>query len=269
MDRACEVGICGGQIAEDRRTDAQTYAMYCNQVCATLKKATKNEKADLIRELTAHMEDHVEALIQLGWDPEEARDYAIEAMGDPATVGRQYDEQLSSFWLVCGYVFRGVLIFLVIWILLIPIWLKGANVYHNLRARWAPRAQGIEATAEELLKTKELDMVIPFERHEISIYRVDIFRKEGNESTATDSYGACIYVVSYAKNPLDPTFNLLGYYQVEDFDFAGGFSTAGASYDSYKTAVAEGQESVTFTIVQEATDTDVRVEIPLDWEGIP
>ena len=63
-----------------------TYNAYCKQVCSVLKKATQKEKSALSEELLDHMESHAEALIELGWDPEEARTYAVQAMGDAETV---------------------------------------------------------------------------------------------------------------------------------------------------------------------------------------
>jgi len=94
----------------ERVSEKMTYEAYCADVCAVLKKATQKEKDALSEELLDHMASHAEALVELGWNPEEARDYAIQAMGDAETVGRQYDEKLSTFWLWCGRVLRTVLV---------------------------------------------------------------------------------------------------------------------------------------------------------------
>ena len=78
----------------------QVYETYCGQVCEAMKKATKAERRSLTEELTDHMASHVEDLLTEGWTEDDAVRYAVEAMGDPETVGRQYDEKLSSFWRV-------------------------------------------------------------------------------------------------------------------------------------------------------------------------
>ena len=241
------------------------YQEYCDQVCAALKKATRKEKASLTQELTAHMEDHVEALVELGWDPQEAMDYAVEAMGDPEIVGRQYDEKLSSFWLWVGYVFRGLVIVLTIWLLLFPVWSKWIDVYNNLRARWFFDEDGHDSTVgKKVLKRQDLDLEIPLEKDVFRIYRTELFYE-----ASKNSYAVCVYAVSYAKNPLDPAGFWLGYANVENFYAGGGSSNWAVGTRAWKATVEKGQEFAVLTIDREETDTHIRVEIPLDWEGIP
>lgn len=72
---------------------------YCERVLECLSRATDKEKEAIRRELEAHMEDHRDALLETGADPEEAQTKAEEAMGDPEEVGKALNQQFSVFWL--------------------------------------------------------------------------------------------------------------------------------------------------------------------------
>lgn len=243
----------------------QAYEEFCSQVCSAMKKATQKEKQDLSRELADHMEDHVEALVELGWDPDEARDYAVEAMGDPEIVGRQYDEKLSSFWLWCGYLLRGVAVILVVFMVWMLVVYHGALIYQNLRTRWTADPEWIQYTVDhEILNRQTLDLEIPLGKHTIRIFRTEVYYDERWES-----YAARVYVACYSHNPFDPLSHLMRYAVVEGFDPGGGIEHTSAGYFAYYGKVAKGQESVMFTIQRGVTDTDIRVEVPLNWEGIP
>jgi len=241
------------------------YQAYCNQVCSFLKKATKKEKASLSEELYDHMESHAEALVELGWDPEEARIYAIHAMGDAETVGRQYDEKLSSFWLWCGYVVRVLCVVFAIWL----VW-RGMEWMHvmkfNFEARLDPYTYGLQGgNKENVLRCDEMDIRIPSPsgKHVIRVYQTEI-----SSQPAKEIYKATIYVVNYPKNPLDTRSRLVNYMTVEGYH-GSSFHTTGCTYHDFDVEVEKGQESVTLSIAREITGTDIQVEIPLNWEGIP
>lgn len=242
-----------------------TYDSYCKQVCSVLKKATQKEKTALSEELLDHMESHAEALIELGWDPEEARTYAIQAMGDAETVGRQYDEKLSSFWLWCGCVARIVLILLMGWILTFPVWGKGINVYYNLEARLEAARYTISAQREENPSMwRPLDVEIPLEHDVLRFYCGELIYNEDREL-----YSVGIRGVSYAKNPFRLAGPWLGYVEIEGFRSTGGGSSGACQSRNWWGQVQMGQEYVVLTIKRESTGTDIRVEVPLPWEGLP
>lgn len=225
-----------------------------------MKKATKQEKEDLSRELTAHMEDHVEALVELGWDPAEAQDYAVKAMGDPEVVGRQYDEKLSSFWLWCGTVLRWILIVLVL-NLLLPLGVRCVEIYGSLMARWAPDRLYEDTEQEGTLERQALDIRIAQEGRQTHIYRLDLGYEED-----TDSYFVCVYTVTYADNPLQ---NIqVGWPVLEDkYGGSGNPGFNGAHYYILRAAIEKGDESIGLTIHQ--LGEDIHVEVPVDWEGVP
>ena len=85
---------------------------YTAVVLAQLRRVTREERAAISAELDAHMEDHVCALLELGYPETEAARRAVECMGDPVETGRELDRQYRHWWLVVvRCVARAVLIF--------------------------------------------------------------------------------------------------------------------------------------------------------------
>lgn len=237
------------------------YEEYCKQVRRSLKKATRKERDSLTEELLDHMESHAEALVELGWESEEARDYAVQTMGDPETVGRQYDEKLSSFWLVCWYILRGVLIVLVV-LLAFVFALRGESVFDNLRARWTEDTDWINFFYKRtVLSQQALDIEIPMEHHTLRLFRIDIC-DVGNEGY----YEVGVWAVNYANNPFyeqrGPAMSWSG---IEGFDAIA----SGPGHLVYSGRVEKGVDHLNFYMESDVADIHIQVEIPLDWEEIP
>lgn len=68
---------------------------FCKVVCGFVRFWP--DHAAITAELTAHLEDHRDTLLELrpGLTPEEAEAAAVQAMGDPETLGRALDESHS------------------------------------------------------------------------------------------------------------------------------------------------------------------------------
>ena len=73
---------------------------YVQAVCACLRHATPKEKDAVAQELQDHLADHADALVEAGWDPEEAQAHALDAMGEAKEVGRALDREFPLRWLV-------------------------------------------------------------------------------------------------------------------------------------------------------------------------
>ena len=69
---------------------------FCQQVCSFVRFSP--DHASITTELTAHLEDHRDALLELrpGLTPEEAEEAAVQAMGDPEELGRALNESHST-----------------------------------------------------------------------------------------------------------------------------------------------------------------------------
>lgn len=66
---------------------------FMSRVLAPLGRLTGDEQADIRKELEEHIEDRMEALLEMGWAPELAEERSLEAMGDPAEIGREMAKQ--------------------------------------------------------------------------------------------------------------------------------------------------------------------------------
>ena len=75
-------------------------AAYGDRVCQFVRHATKKEKAAIHKELTDHIADHTQALMDAGHPPEAAQALALEAMGEPDKVGKALDREYPLRWLV-------------------------------------------------------------------------------------------------------------------------------------------------------------------------
>ena len=64
------------------------YRDYTQAVCSCLRHATAEEKQAVAQELQDHLADHADALVEAGWDPEEAQAHALAAMGEAQEVGQ-------------------------------------------------------------------------------------------------------------------------------------------------------------------------------------
>ena len=245
----------------------QQYGDYCKQVCSVLKKATPKEKSSLSEELLDHMESHAEALVELGWDPKEARTYSIQAMGDPETVGQQYDEKLSSFWLWCGRVLWVACILFAV-LMLDPFIGNWGMMKSHLNARWNPYDNDPEYVEKgNMLWSDKVDIRVPTPsgKQVIRVYEVQLI---GDCDWSGEWYQAIVSVVSYPKNPLGKRTELFEYMTIGGLG-QGGFSAYNYAYRRLSTEVEKGQETVELVIQREETGTDIRVEIPLSWEDIP
>lgn len=66
---------------------------FCGRVCRWVR--FRPDRAAITAELTAHLEDHMDALVARGFPPETAARQAVAAMGDPEEIGRELDKSHS------------------------------------------------------------------------------------------------------------------------------------------------------------------------------
>ena len=114
-----------------------TRSEYIQEVSDTLKRLTKREREAIRTELNGHMEDHMEALRELGYDEPEAEAHTLAAMGDPDEVARELNKQYPFRWLVIG---RAAMIATLLFALVValPAWNKAGDVVNNLWCRFYP-----------------------------------------------------------------------------------------------------------------------------------
>lgn len=76
------------------------FTTYADTVCQSLKNATRRERKAIRQELEDHLTDHAEALVESGWDEAHATQHALDAMGDPNTIGEELNKAFPLRWFV-------------------------------------------------------------------------------------------------------------------------------------------------------------------------
>ena len=70
---------------------------YTEAVLSTLRPMTRWERAAIRAEIDGHIEDHMEGLLELGYEPALAEERTLAAMGDPQEVGRELNKQYTGW----------------------------------------------------------------------------------------------------------------------------------------------------------------------------
>lgn len=86
------------------------FETYAASVCQQVRYATKREQAQIRKELTDHMEDHAQALLNAGYDADHAQQVALDHMGDPTEVGKALNQAYPLVW----YLFSRLALFLLV-----------------------------------------------------------------------------------------------------------------------------------------------------------
>lgn len=73
---------------------------YCARVLSGLRGLSRREREEVRAELADHMEDHAQALLDLGYDEQLAEERTLASMGDPAEVARELAKQYPRRWRV-------------------------------------------------------------------------------------------------------------------------------------------------------------------------
>lgn len=235
---------------------------FCDGVLRQVRFATPGERSAIRAELEAHLADHAQVLEELGYDAGTAERDAVEAMGDPAEIGRELDRQYTRFW---GWMLRLTGMALALMALAAPMLLilsaiRCGEVRENLRARFRPENLSYRQNVTGV--ERALDIRVPIGSDIFYIYEVALNAQEG---VAAVSY------CNYDKNPFGQAARTLNWY-VSFVDDAGerlhcnggGGGGTGAWFYTQKVPVREGQEAV--HLRYEAFGERVSVDIPLDWE---
>lgn len=234
---------------------------YTDRVLSALRRVTYDERETIRAEIDAHMEDHICALLDLGYDEALAEERTMMFMGDPEEVGRELDKQYPLRWLVIGRI-AGAALTVVILVCLLGL-TSLRNVSSNIQARVDPWE---DYGSTEAKVNQKLDL-----REEIGS---DILRIMGSGTKVTEDRAEAVVVFcKYDKNPFGYVPH--GYEEIKYVDYrgeearnggGGGRSNAGASYwrdDSI--SVQYGDPYV--TMVYTRFGTRYELQIPLKWEG--
>lgn len=255
---------------------AESRAFY-RAVCDRLTRATRREREQVCRELADHLQDHTEALIDRGLEPEAAEARAVAEMGDPAEIGKALNKAYSRFWLIC----KRVLIVLFCAALLQCI---GRDLLRdfagNMLARLPSQTDLTQMSrrglwyADQVFELKESQLLNLKMESDSTVVRLEqIAVGEFTDGPDEKGYCVCFSARKYSKNPFDYCYPDFRLYLAGDPDGtqlkrslsseAVGGRSSGMCF-AYE--VEYGTEQV--EIVWERYGQDLRVQVPLDWEGV-
>ncbi len=231
---------------------------YTAAVLWGLRHVTEKEKEALRRELDGHMEDHMLALLELGYDETAAEKKAADAMGDPAETARELQKCYSFGWLVAGYVMEAVLVLLLIACIAGSI-LVGRLVCSSARVRLDPMSH---LTAEQRENAHELDIQVDCGGSVVEFFAIRLTAPD-QVDVYTCTYSA--HQLGRAAGNLAIDYFLPGERETTLCMGGGGESNAYVRYWRARLTVPEGTERVVAVISWLGEERTV--ELPLDWEA--
>lgn len=239
---------------------------FCDRVLAKVRHATPEEKAAIRAELNAHMEDHVAALLEAGYEEADTEKRTLAAMGDPEEIGAELNRDYPLGWLVLSRV--SLILTILICATFLFSWPMLGNTLDSLQARIFPETSSFASRAKYTYE-RDLDIRAEIGDDILRIYKVGL---DVNRDGETGNVG--LFFCNYNKNPFGYTANGLNLEygtsatteSERRYDDGGG-GNAGASYSlAAKIPVtrADGAVVVTYDHYGEY----VRLEVPVPWEDV-
>lgn len=232
---------------------------FLDRVLQPLGRLTAEERENVRRELEEHVEDRMEALLEMGWDEELAESRCLEAMGDPAEIGREMARQYrGTGWLWIG---RAAVLLTVVVCLqaLLGLGMLG-QAWESLAVRFHPsRAVSIGALKDVEI-TADLDIRAEVGNDILRIYQVSVGEKDGQRAAMVL---ACMYdrrpfgIVADGMRAKSRLFNQRG----ETGTSSGGSGNYGVEYAARWTPLEPGDTHVVWEY--QAIGETIRLEIPL------
>ena len=232
---------------------------FLDQVLLPLNRLTAEERENVRRELEEHVEDRMEALLEMGWDPELAEARCLEAMGDPAEIGREMAKQYRGRgWLWIGRAAAALTVVLCVQALL-GIGMLGP-AWDSLAVRISPPTAISIGELKNVEATESLDIRAAVGNDVLRVYQVSVGEKDGQRAAMVL---ACMYdqlpfgIVADSLNARSDLRNQRG----ETGTSSGGSGNSGAVCAVRWTPVEPGDTHVVWEY--RAIGETVRLEIPL------
>ena len=236
-----------------------TRGEFLNQVLSPLGRLTAQEREDVRRELEEHVEDRMEALLEMGWDAELAEARCLEAMGDPAEIGREMAKQYrGKGWLWLG---RAAVVLTVVVCIqaLLGVGMLGA-AWDSLTVRFNPPRTISIGELKNVEAEEELDIRAEIGNDILRIYQVSVGEKDGQRA-------AMVLACAYDRWPFGIVVDsLFGRSELwnergETGTSGGGSGNSGAVCAALWAPVETGDTHVIWEY--RAIGEAVRLEIPL------
>lgn len=232
---------------------------FLDQVLRPLNRLTAEEREDVRRELEEHVEDRMEALLDMGWDAELAESRCLEAMGDPAEIGREMAAQYrGAGWLWLGRAAVALTVVVCIQALL-GFGMLG-YAWDSLTVRLSPSTAVSIGEMKNVEAVEDPDIRVKIGNDVLRVYQVSVGEKDGQRAAMVL---ACMYdrwpfgIVANGLRARSELRNERG----ETGTSGGGRGTATAQYAAHWTPVEPGDTYVVWEY--RGIGETVRLEIPL------
>ncbi|MCI9332863.1 MAG: hypothetical protein HFG05_11970 [Oscillibacter sp.] len=148
---------------------------FLDQVLSPLGRLTAEERENVRRELEEHVEDRMEALLEMGWDAGLAEERCLEAMGDPVEIGREMAGQYRGRgWLWIGRVAAALTVVMSIQALL-GLGMLG-TAWYSLEARISPQ---LDTKLDWVEAEEQLDLRLDMGNDVLRLFRVSVGKLDG------------------------------------------------------------------------------------------
>lgn len=230
------------------------------QVLSPLGRLTAEEREDVRRELEEHVEDRMEALLEMGWDAELAEERCLEAMGDPAEIGREMARQYrGKGWLWLGR--AAVMLTVVMCIQALLGFGMLFNAWNSLEARIFPR---LDTRLDSVEVEERVDLRMDMGNDVLRVFRVSIGELEGQRvaEVATCAYDRWPFGIV-----AEGWQNCLWTQELTEsnFHYGNGKGNYGALYWQTYTELVPGDRSV--VLIYSRYGETKRMEVPLPEQG--
>ena len=236
-----------------------TRGEFLDRVLLPLGRLTAEERADVRRELEEHVEDRMEALLEMGWDEELAESRCLEAMGDPVEIGREMARQYPGpWWLWIGR--AAVVLTAVVCIQALLGFGMLGYAWDSLTVRISPSTAVSIGELKNVEAVEELDIRAEVGNDVLRIYQVSVGEKDGQRAAMVL---ACMYdrwPFGIVANGLRARSELLSQ-RGETGTSGGGRGTATGQYAARWAPVEPGDTHVVWEY--RAIGGTVRLEVPL------
>ena len=232
---------------------------FLDQVLSPLGRLTAQERENVRRELEEHVEDRMEVMLDMGWDAELAEERCLEAMGDPAEIGREMARQYrGKGWLWLG---RAAVVLTVVVCIqaLLGVGMLGA-AWDSLTVRFNPPRTISIGELKNVEAEEELDIRAEIGNDILRIYQVSVGEKDGQRA-------AMVLACAYDRWPFGIVVDsLFGRSELwnergETGTSGGGSGNSGAVCAALWAPVETGDTHVIWEY--RAIGEAVRLEIPL------
>ena len=236
-----------------------TRGEFLDRVLLPLGRLTAEERENVRQELEEHVEDRMEALLEMGWDAELAEARCLEAMGDPAEIGREMAKQYrGKGWLWLG---RAAVVLTVVVCIqaLLGVGMLWA-AWDSLTVRFNPPRTISIGELKNVEAEEELDIRAEIGNDILRIYQVSVGEKDGQRA-------AMVLACAYDRWPFGIVVDsLFGRSELwnergETGTSGGGSGNSGAVCAALWAPVETGDTHVIWEY--RAIGEAVRLEIPL------